>query len=132
MEFTDHQHLAAAMLSRALKAHEQWKLKLQTAVEDGSPLDVALLSRDDCCELGKWLNSEGRYSYGGKPEFVNLVDKHTEFHHVAGTVAGIINSNGAQNLGSLLQSGSQYSFASTDVRFAIMQLQRRVMVESSG
>jgi methyl-accepting chemotaxis protein len=111
-------------LDRAYAAHQQWKIKLQDSVAARTVLDVATIRRDDCCELGKWLHSDGRSAYGHKPEFKNLLAKHASFHLVASVVAGIINTKKYDEATAMLQDFSLFSTASADVGVAIMALKR--------
>jgi hypothetical protein len=114
-------------LDKALNAHRQWKTMLQTAAAKREVLDVETIKRDDCCDLGKWLAADGRRLYGNRPEFTNLVGKHTEFHCIAGVVAGFINEGAQDAVRSHLRGGSQFAFSSTEVSVAITLLKAQVM-----
>ena len=81
-------------LDNAIQAHANWRAKLRTAVTQRESLDADTVSRDDCCELGKWLHGAGGSQYGGKPSFVNLLESHRQFHQEAGKVARLINQGG--------------------------------------
>lgn len=109
-------------LDSALHAHQQWKAYLQDAVEAGKQLDVGLIRRDDCCNLGKWLRSDGHANYGHTPEFIKLLDTHDEFHLVSSVVARIINCKSSDQAKSMLEGSSQFSAASNDVALAIHRL----------
>ncbi len=100
---------------------------LQTAAAKREVLDVETIKRDDCCDLGKWLAADGRRLYGNRPEFTNLVGKHTEFHCIAGVVAGFINEGAQDAVRSHLRGGSQFAFSSTEVSVAITLLKAQVM-----
>jgi len=113
-------------LDKALDAHRQWKATLQSAAANGKTLDVATIQRDDCCDLGKWLASDGRRLYSSRPEFTNLVNKHSEFHAIAGVVAGLINGGEKDVVRSHLRGGSHFAFASTEVSVAITLLKAQV------
>jgi methyl-accepting chemotaxis protein len=114
----------ALTLERAFAAHQQWKVKLQESVNARATLDVSTIRRDDCCELGKWLHTDARASYGHKPEFKNLLAKHAGFHLVASVVAGIINTKQYDEAAAMLQDYSLFSTASTEVGMAIMALKK--------
>jgi len=109
-------------LDRALNAHQQWKARLKQAVKNQETLDVVTIARDDCCDLGKWLTTEGRKRYGSRPEFVNLIDTHINFHHTAGVVAELINDKKLESALSHLGGGTQFAHASMDVSLAITRL----------
>jgi methyl-accepting chemotaxis protein len=123
---SDLQTDTSLTLERAFTAHQQWKARLQESVASGTPLDVALIRRDDCCELGKWLHSTGRSQYGGVPEFSKLVSKHASFQLVASVVANIINAREYDEAVSVLQDSSHFAIASTEVSMAIMSLKKVV------
>ena len=116
-------------LDRALHAHQQWKAKLKQAATNRETIDVLTIVRDDCCELGKWILGEGQRRYGSRPEFVNLIDKHVNFHHTAGFVAELINGEKPDSALSHLGSGSQFASASMDVRVAITRLKAAVALD---
>ncbi len=41
-------------LDNAVQAHAQWKTTLRSAIAKHQQLDLVTLSRDDCCEQGRW------------------------------------------------------------------------------
>jgi len=113
-------------LEKAVHAHRQWKATLQAAAANQETLDVETIQRDDCCDLGKWLAADGRRLYGSRPEFTNLVNKHSAFHSIAGVVAKFINEGAKDAARSHLRGGSQFAFASTEVSVAIALLKAQV------
>lgn len=113
-------------LDRALAVHRAWKATLLKAVQSDAVLDVQTLQRDDCCDLGQWLHAEGRQQYGHTPQFVALLRTHKEFHLVTGMVATVINDKNYEQAKTLLQTGSQFEAASTDVALAIMNLKSTI------
>lgn len=117
-------------LDNALYAHQRWKVKLKEAVESGEQLDVEKIRRDDCCDLGKWLHSDGRAKYGHTPEFIKLFDTHEEFHLITSVVAMIINVKEYKRAKAMLEGSSQFSSASTDVALAIFRLKSAVLAMS--
>lgn len=45
-------------IQNAMRAHGMWKLKLKTAISSGgATLDVDVVTRDGCCDFGKWMYS---------------------------------------------------------------------------
>ncbi len=90
-------------------------------------LDVEKIKRNDCCNLGLWIQSEGKRLYGHKIEFISLMDVHTEFHSVAGIVAGLINEQEYDKAKGHLGTSSQFSFASASVGIAITKLRVAVL-----
>jgi hypothetical protein len=123
----EHHGASLMTLEKAVNAHRQWKATFQAAAANRETLDVETIQRDDCCDLGKWLASDGRRLYGNRPEFTNLVNKHSAFHSIAGVVAGFINDGAQDAARSHLRGGSQFAFASTEVSVAITLLKAQVV-----
>jgi methyl-accepting chemotaxis protein len=113
-------------LDTALQTHREWKARLNEAVKAGEHLDDETISRDNCCELGKWLYSDGRHMYGHAPEFARLIAAHSEFHQVTAMVARLINGKDRESVDSMLQRGSQFTAATAAVTLAIVQMQEVV------
>lgn len=122
----------AVTLDSALYAHQQWKVKLREAVQSGEQLDIETIRRDDCCDLGKWLHSEGRTHFGHSPEFVKLLATHYDFHLITSVVARIINSKDYDQAKAMLEGSSQFASASADVAMAIMRLKAAIAAISSS
>lgn len=75
-------------IQTAIRGHGSWKLKLKTAITTGSSqLNIDEVSRDDCCDFGKWLysNDISTDTKNGKPYQV-IKRLHGEFHQCAGSV----------------------------------------------
>jgi methyl-accepting chemotaxis protein len=109
-------------LDNAIKAHADWRSKLRNAAKKHEQLDVDTISRDDCCELGKWIHGAAGSKYGSKPTFVSLVGAHAEFHTVAGQVARVVNQGNSAQAEQLLESGTSFSKVSSEVGRLIVQL----------
>jgi Chemoreceptor zinc-binding domain len=80
--------LSGLNLQQVLDAHTAWKSRLVNIIE-GTSLetpDIAAVSRDNACFLGKWIYSEGQALYGHLPEFELVREVHAEFHCCAGEV----------------------------------------------
>ncbi|HET6787093.1 MAG TPA: CZB domain-containing protein, partial [Aquabacterium sp.] len=107
-----------------IEAHRQWKVKLRSAIDKHEQLDAALISRDDCCTLGKWLHGPGGACWGQRPAFVSLVQRHATFHEAAGAVARKINAGAYQEAERLIGAGSPFAEASTEVGMALTQAKR--------
>ena len=112
----------AVRLDQAIEVHRQWREKLKASVAAGETLDAATLRRNDCCDLGKWLHTQGRNLYGSKPEFVKLMARHNDFHLVASMVANSINDGEYTDMQKVLNGNSQFAQASIDVETAVMKL----------
>jgi methyl-accepting chemotaxis protein len=108
-------------LDNAIKAHADWRAKLRGAAERREQLDAETVSRDNCCEMGKWLHGAGGSKFGGKPTFEKLIDAHQNFHKEAGKVAHRINQGDGDQATHMLGSGSRFSQASNIVTRLIVQ-----------
>ena len=112
---------AGINLDNAIKAHADWRSKLRTAAKQHEQLDADTISRDDCCELGKWIHGAGSSSYGGKPTFVALIGAHAQFHQEAGKVARCVNQGDSAKAEQMLESGTGFGRASGEVGRLIVQ-----------
>jgi hypothetical protein len=114
--------IQAVDLDSAIKAHAQWRTKLRDAAKKHQQLDADTIGRDDCCDLGRWLHGRGQGSYGGLPAFQSLMDRHRDFHKVAGAIAQTINRGNYAQAEQALAGDTPFSQASSDVGAAIIQL----------
>jgi hypothetical protein len=75
-------------LKQILDTHHALKEKLQNVMDGTSRenLDIAVLSQDNSCTIGKWLYGEGKDSYGHLPEYESARQVHAELHLCAGEV----------------------------------------------
>ena len=107
---------------KAIQAHARWKNKLAIYIaKPDRSIDAGSTSRDDRCDLGKWLHGNGR-KYASLPEFGRLVDDHAHFHRTAGD---IIRKADAGQIGGeevALGARSDYAAASSAVVRAIMNI----------
>jgi hypothetical protein len=117
-------------LDMAASSHRAWKVRLQESMSKGERLDVATISRDDCCELGTWLHSDGIVRLGHSPEFVMLIERHREFHLVTSVVALVINGKDYQKAQLLLQESSAFQASTIAVIDAITNL--KVAISSTS
>lgn len=114
-------------LNHAVSAHEQWVFKFRDAISSGSTMDATTLSKDNCCELGKWLYGEGRTMYGNLTRFSDIVEKHAEFHKQAGKVAEAINAKKHKEAQDMIDyAGTPFSHATQEVKKAILNLKSEV------
>ena len=109
-------------LDTAIKAHADWKLKLRHAITNHETLDAATVARDDCCTLGKWVRGSGGQRFGHHPVFVDLIDRHANFHQQAGRVAQAINQQEYQKASGMLGTNTPFTQASQVVIQAIRKL----------
>jgi methyl-accepting chemotaxis protein len=84
---TREQHFDLSM------SHICWKAKFRTAIMNHEVLDVAMITKDNCCELGKWLHDEkNRQQMRHLKSYRDCVAKHTMVHIEAGKVAELANA----------------------------------------
>jgi methyl-accepting chemotaxis protein len=119
-------NVAGINLDNAIEAHANWRTKLRTAAMRKEQMDVETAERDDCCELGKWLQGAGQSKFGGKPSFVHLIDAHREFHQEAGKVARLINQGAYDVAEQQLSNNTAFSTASNKVGAAVVQLKNEI------
>ncbi len=109
---------------QAISCHVQWKSKLAAYVaKPDHSLNAAAISRENDCELGKWLCGEGQ-KYSKLPEFGKLVAEHAHFHAAAADV--VRKADAGQHAGEEVALGSKsaYGAASNAVVTALMYMKR--------
>jgi methyl-accepting chemotaxis protein len=111
-------------LDNAILAHHVWKNRLRAAIVSKSQLDVETFSRDDCCDIGQWLQGEGRALHANKPEFSALQQTHQVFHLEAGKIAMQINAANFVQAAHMIDSGTPFSAASLAVAKAVNALKQ--------
>ena len=108
----------------AIQAHRDWKVKLRKAIAHHEQLDADKICRDDQCPLGRWLHGDGRSRWSHWPRFVDLVERHADFHQAAGSVARKINSGHFDAAERLIGSGSDFARLSTEVATLLTSAKR--------
>ena len=111
-------------LDNAVQTHAQWKTKLRSAIAKHEQLDLVTLSRDDCCELGKWLHGEGRTSYGRLTSHNDCLSKHLVFHSEVTKIARTVNSKQFEAAEVMLGAGTTYAKASNALSVSFLQLRK--------
>ena len=87
---------------KIINSHVMWKQRLLEHMEGKSQekLDPAIIRRDDLCELGKWLYTDGQ-AYEQTEHFTLVKDNHAHFHAFAAKVVELIDAgdhSAARNL----------------------------------
>jgi len=116
--------LADFDFDKAIEAHRQWKVTLRKAISGHQKLDADTLCRDDQCPLGRWIHGPGGQLWGSKPRFVELTQRHADFHKAAGEVAHKINAAQFTDAERLIGSGSRFAQASTEVATLLTMAKR--------
>jgi hypothetical protein len=114
----------------AIDAHLKWKVRLESYINGTSTeqLNVAVVSRDDQCPLGKWIYDKGGEKYGFSETFFDMKAHHAHFHRCAGGVLAAAQAGDTATATKLLSS-SDYLKASERVK---MLLARMFMIASDG
>lgn len=116
-------------LDDAVAKHTAWKTKFRTAIAKKETLDAATISKDNCCDLGKWLYGDGKSVCGRHASFTDCITKHKTFHVEAGKVATAINAKKYVEAEAMIGSGTPYSTASTAAVGAIMHLKKEARLD---
>jgi methyl-accepting chemotaxis protein len=111
-------------LENAIAKHAEWKTKLRGAITKQEQMDAATLSKDNCCDLGKWLHGEGKSKFGALDSFKDCVAKHALFHTEAGKVASAINAKKYSEAEAMIGAGTTYASVSSAAGVAIMKLKK--------
>lgn len=111
-------------LNTAIEKHAEWKTKFRSAIAKQEKMDDATISKDNCCELGKWLHTEAKIKYSRFQSHANCIDKHATFHIEAGKVAKTINAGKYNEAEAMLATGKSYANASNEVGVAIIKLKK--------
>jgi len=102
-------------IDNALAKHSEWKVKLRSAILKQETLDAATISKDNRCELGKWLHGEAKIKFAELTSYSECLAKHAAFHTEAGKVASAINSKKYSEAETMLNTGASYFTTSKDV-----------------
>ena len=118
-------------LDSALHKHAEWKVKFRTALAHHDQLDVATISKDDCCHFGQWLHGNTKSHLGHLDSFSKCVAQHAAFHVEAGKVAQAINDDRGHEVNAMLSPGSAFTETSSAVGVAIMRLKKDVVLSAN-
>ncbi len=109
---------------KAIECHVQWKSKLAAYIaKPDHSLSAATVALDRNCELGKWLQGEGR-KFTALPDFAKLTVDHEHFHAAAADV--IRKADAGQRVSEEIALGakSDYASASNAVVTSLMKLKK--------
>jgi len=114
-------------LEDALLLHFEMKLELRLAMLEGRQLDCAQIADCCSCELGRWLQAEGKVNCCQFDAYRQLVINHQAFHQEAARVAELINKGQFDAAREALVVGpSRYSQLSSAVGSGITELRKRL------
>jgi len=117
-------------LDVALHKHAEWKVKFRTAISQNEKLDVVTISKDNCCDFGKWLHGNTQLHLDHLESFSECISKHAAFHVEAGKVAQAINDKRLQEANTMLNTDSDFIAASGAVGVAITRLKKDVALST--
>ncbi|PXX46935.1 CZB domain-containing protein [Undibacterium pigrum] len=110
-------------LESAIGKHAEWKVKFRAAIGKKSHMDIAHVSNIHLCEIGCWMDHEGKQQNGHLPEFAQLVEVHKQFHVAATKIARLINAGNYAEAENML-NGPEYVGVSRQIASAIMKLKK--------
>jgi two-component system chemotaxis sensor kinase CheA len=117
---------ASFRLENAVNSHLEWKNRLLMFLDGkGENLDSEKISRDNLCELGKWIYGAGA-RYKSLAEYRELRETHGHFHRRAGEVVEKFVRGDKTGALNMLKSGGAYSVASGKTVEAILNLKSTV------
>jgi methyl-accepting chemotaxis protein len=111
-------------LDEAIQAHADWRKKFRVAIHKQETMDMDTIARDDCCVLGKWLQTEAKSRYVDIDSYPELVNQHKAFHAEAGRVASLVNSKKFAEATLALDTHTPYGQASQAVGQAVYRLRK--------
>jgi methyl-accepting chemotaxis protein len=113
-------------LDSAIQKHAAWKFKFRNALYSNEPMDAAAISKDNNCEMGKWLHGEAKALYGKNGSYAKCVADHAAFHVEAGRVAVAVNAKKADEAERMMAAGSQFAEISKRVAVSIIELKNLI------
>nr|WP_223293751.1 CZB domain-containing protein [Gallionella capsiferriformans] len=108
-----------------INAHIKWKTRLVDYIKGNSQeeLEVAKVSCDDKCDLGKWLYGPAT-SYAQMQEYRDLKHSHAEFHRSVGVIVQCVHDKQLDEATKKL-GGEFFQLSNQTIR-SIKALQARV------
>ena len=109
----------------AIMAHSAWKMKLTLYIaKPDKSLDHNVVCKDNVCDLGKWIYSDGEKNLASDNEFKKLKKNHADFHLEAGSI--IKRADAKENVSEeiMLGSNSKFSKLSLEVVTSLMAMKR--------
>ncbi len=113
-------------LDGAIQKHAQWKFKFRNALYNNEHMDATAISKDNNCEIGKWLHGEAKALYGKQACYEKCVADHAAFHVEAGKIAAVINAKKADEAERMMAAGAPFSESSRKVGVSIIELKNEI------
>jgi hypothetical protein len=98
-------------ISKAIRSHELWKVKLSASVKSGTVTAEALdVGRDDICDFGRWfygstIPTDALYD----PHYMSVQLLHAKFHKCAEKVVYLLLDGKKADAGALMASDGEYT-----------------------
>jgi methyl-accepting chemotaxis protein len=108
----------------AIREHNEWKKIFCVSISREQALDVESISKDTCCDFGRWLQDDPWLATRHPDSYVACCDAHKAFHLEAAKVARAINDKRAYEAKRMLAVGASYSAVSIALGFAITRLMK--------
>lgn len=109
--------------NEAIRAHTGWKKRLTAYLKhpDGS-LDPSQVESVNACELGEWIESEGRAEFSTDMAFQHLEVAHSRFHLCAADMTRRADADPRTFQASDLHASDELSRASREVVNSLLAL----------
>lgn len=107
----------------AIDVHTKWRGRLESYIQGSSQEDLQVneISRDDRCQLGKWIHGVGSAQYGTLDTFAEMTAQHAHFHVCAGKVLAMARDGRKQDALHMLAHGD-YLRASERIKMLLAKL----------
>jgi hypothetical protein len=116
------------MIDKALLAHKEWKIRLESAIQTGqSDFNPVVVKTDNACEFGKWLYGLSSVDKSAM-DFKTIKDLHAEFHKIAGDILQLAVSGQREEALKKLSFGGFYGVASSNLSTALYEWKKRLLV----
>ena len=113
-------------LNTAIQKHAEWKFKFRHALLANQAMDADAISKDNNCEMGKWLHGEAAALYGKTPAYAKCLADHAAFHIEAAKVAKAVNALNKDEVEKRISAETAFSEASKKVGISIVELKQAI------
>ena len=115
-------------ISKAIRSHERWKVKLSASIKSGTVTADALdVGRDDICDFGRWLYGstipeDAQYD----PHYISVQFLHAKFHKCAEKVVYLLSEGKKADAGALMASDGEYTKTSDQLIVTMVDWKKSV------
>ncbi|MGZ4970908.1 MAG: CZB domain-containing protein [Methylobacter sp.] len=114
-------------IDKEILKHVDWKVRFSNAIFRRESLDsyvMETIRKENCCELGRWLHSEGKAQFSSLPSYEACLKKHAEFHIEAEKVANAINTKQYINASKMIGNDSAFNTVVSEVCCEAIRLKK--------